>query len=198
MTASPAAPGQAAAPTTAPAASSPTAPPTAPAVPDRLDAFLAFSSRVTAFSVFDLLGTGQAEAYLAAVTDAVGEDVVADLLAADATVAERAGGDEDRTTELLRAEVFSDDRLGPVARGVVKVWYLGTWYALPSTWHEAYGGRGADATAVVSATAYTEGLVWPAIGANPPGAKGPGYGTWALPPQVALPALAAHRQETGR
>lgn len=184
MTASPAAPGEAAAPTTAPAASSPT---TAPAAPDVLDAFLAFSSRVTAFSVFDLLGTGQAEAYLEAVTDAVGDGVVADLLAADAAVAERADGDDDLTAELLRAEVFSDDRLGPVARGVVKVWYLGTWYALPSTWHEAYGGRGADATAVVSATAYTEGLVWPAIGANPPGAKGPGYGTWALPPQVALP-----------
>lgn len=179
MTASPAAPGE--------AALSPSSDSRAPS-PDssRLDAFLAFSARVTAFSVYELLGTGQAEAYLEAVEDAVGEGVLDDLLAADAAVHERAGGDEDRTVELLRADVLSDDRLGPVARGVVTLWYLGTWFALPSTWHEAYGGRGADATFVVSATAYTEGLVWPAIGANPPGAKGPGYGTWALPPQVAL------------
>jgi len=34
----------------------------------------------------------------------------------------------------------------------------------------------------VSPASYTEGLLWPTIGANPPGAKAPGFGTWAYPP----------------
>ncbi|HYO83919.1 MAG TPA: hypothetical protein VES20_21125, partial [Bryobacteraceae bacterium] len=46
---------------------------------------------------------------------------------------------------------------------------------------------------MVSAAAYTEGLLWPAIGANPPGAKGPGYGSWALPPRV--PGLQGNSSE---
>jgi hypothetical protein len=36
----------------------------------------------------------------------------------------------------------------------------------------------------VNESAYTEGLLWVAIGANPPGAKAPGYGSWARPPQI--------------
>jgi hypothetical protein len=151
----------------------------------RLDAFVAFSARVTAFSAFELLGTGQAEDYLATVAGVVGEDTLADLLAADAAIRARAA-DEAEAERLLRAEILGDEKFGPVARNIIKLWYIGTWYALPREWHDAFGREDTDRTFVVSATAYIEGLVWPAIGANPPGAKGPGYGTWALPPRVAL------------
>jgi hypothetical protein len=152
---------------------------------ERLDAFLAFSARVTAFSVFELLGTGQAEEYLAIVLDVVGEEALADLLGTEADIRARADDDAE-ADRLLRAEVLGDERLGPVARNIIKLWYIGTWYALPREWHDAFGREDADRTFVVSPTAYVEGLVWPAIGANPPGAKGPGYGTWALPPRVSL------------
>jgi hypothetical protein len=37
---------------------------------------------------------------------------------------------------------------------------------------------------VVSAASYTEGLLWPTIGANPNGAKAPGYASWAQPPRI--------------
>jgi len=37
---------------------------------------------------------------------------------------------------------------------------------------------------VVSPAAYTEGLLWRAIGAHPAGAKAPGYGSWAQPPDI--------------
>ena len=39
-------------------------------------------------------------------------------------------------------------------------------------------------TSTVTAASYQEGLLWPAIGANPPGAKAPGYGSWAQPPRI--------------
>jgi len=144
----------------------------------RLDRFLAFSSDVTAFTAFQLRGTGQAEAYLAAVTDVVGAQLVDDLL-------ERHDGlpDGDRE-QALRREIFSDERLGPIARNIVKLWFVGTWYELPAAWRETFGAHEHDVTFVVSAMAYTEGLLWPTIGGTPPGAKGPGYGSWAGPPRI--------------
>ena len=149
----------------------------------RLDRFLAFSSEVTAYPVFDLRGTGLAEDYLATVEQIVGRPVLADLLDRyDAAVA--AAGVGTGLAALLRRDLFSDPRLGPVARNIVKLWYLGIWYELPRAWTDAYGALPGNVTFTVSAAAYTEGLLWPSIGANPPGAKAPGYGSWAQPPRI--------------
>ncbi len=152
---------------------------------DRMAGFLALSSTLTAFPEFDLRGTGQAESYLATVVAAVGQDTTDTLLAAHAAVAGAAADDDAARDRLLRARILSDDRLGPVARNIMKLWYVGTWYTMPQPWTQSFGVGGADGTFVVSSTSYAEGLVWPAIGANPPGAKGPGYGTWADPPAIA-------------
>ena len=86
----------------------------------------------------------------------------------------------------LRRDVFSHPKLGPVARALVKLWYVGTWYGLPTEWREAYGENELDRPFVVSSDSYTEGLIWPAIGANPPGAKPFGYGMWATAPRVGI------------
>ncbi len=143
----------------------------------RLDAFLAFSAKVTAFNEVALYGTGQAEAYLQAVDTVVGPAVTDALLAAYAPLAEQ-------PVEALRGPVFGDERLGPVARNIVKLWYAGTWYALPAAWQDAYGPAPQDGTFVVSPSSYVEGLLWPAIGAHPPGAKAQGFGSWAHPPNI--------------
>ena len=144
--------------------------------------FLEFSAEVTAFTIFELQGTGQEEAYLNAVVSVVGEDLLEQMLhkyqclGANAAPLTR--------EELLRREIFGDEKLGPIARNIIKLWYVGIWYQLPREWSEAYGAREKDINFMVSASAYTEGLLWPAIGANPPGAKAPGYGSWAYPPQI--------------
>jgi hypothetical protein len=149
----------------------------------RLDAFVAFSEAVTGFSAVRLHGTGQAEEYRATVADVAGDDVLDALLDAWARVREEAerGGDLD---DLLSRVVFGDPRLGPIARNVIKMWYVGTWYQLPKEWLDAYGARGRADMFTVSPTAYTEGLLWPAMGANPPGAKAPGYASWIGPPEI--------------
>ena len=149
----------------------------------RLERFLAFSSQVTAYSVFELRGTGLADAYLTTVEEVVGRQVLDEVLDRyDAAVASAEDGA--RLSELLRRDLFSDPRLGPIARNIVKMWYLGVWYELPQTWTDAYGAQQRDVAFAVSAAAYTEGLLWPSIGANPPGAKAPGYGSWAQPPRI--------------
>jgi len=144
------------------------------------DTFLAFSAEVTAFTTFELLGTGMADAYLAAVTDVVGEATVQQLLSAWDGVRESGPAMEDN----LRREIFGDEKLGPIARNIVKLWYIGTWYQLPYAWTQSFGALEKDVTFVVSPAAYTEGLLWPAIGAHPPGAKAQGYGSWATPPVI--------------
>lgn len=173
---------------------------------DLLDRFVAFSAQATAFSAVDLWGTGQAADYLETVQEEAGDQILRDLL-------EQAGasGVDD---------VFTDEKLGPLARNIIKLWYSGVWYELPPQWAARFGapvkavpaqrrpgqqgvahhglsdskgpleqqGRqrtpARTASYVVSAAAYTEGLLWRAIGAHPSGAKAPGYGSWAVPPAI--------------
>ena len=146
-----------------------------------IDRFLTFSAEVTAFTIFELHATGQAESYHRTVVDVVGQELLDELLDAYDSVM---GGTPNERTGQLRKEIFGNEKLGPIARNIIKLWYVGIWYQLPRAWTDAFGARPMDVTFVVSATAYTEGLLWVAIGANPPGAKAPGYGSWADAPQI--------------
>jgi uncharacterized protein YjbI with pentapeptide repeats len=50
---------------------------------------------------------------------------------------------------------------------LIRLWYTGLWE-----------------DTLVHPEAYREGLFWRAVGANPPGSRPPGYGTWALEPPL--------------
>jgi hypothetical protein len=163
-----------------------------------LQRFLDFSAEVTAFSTLDLYGTGQAESYLSTVMNVVGEKALKELLDAYERVPQT---DPQARAGLLCQDVFSSEKLGPIARNVIKLWYAGVWYRLPREWTESFGAQEGDGTFVVSPAAYTEGLMWRAIGANPPGAKAPGYGSWAAPPRIedpGAPLTAAGLMQGGR
>jgi hypothetical protein len=161
--------------------------------------FILLSVDLTAFEETDLLGTGLAHRYLAKARAACGDEVVAALLDAHRAARADAAGDagshngsppdrnsryRTRLDRALRHRIFSDERLGPVARNVIKLWYAGMWYGLPPEWTDRFGAHAAAETSTVTAASYQEGLLWRAIGANPPGAKAPGYGSWAAPPRI--------------
>jgi len=151
---------------------------------DLLPGFLDFSCEVTAFSVFDLQGTGQAQAYLDVVVLVVGEDVVRELLDAHQRAVREIPTDRTARAGLLTRDIFSSEKLGPIARNIIKLWYVGVWYALGPEWADSFGVPEHDGTFTASPQAYPEGLLWRAIGANPPGARAPGYGSWAEPPRI--------------
>ena len=145
--------------------------------------FIEFSAEVTAFSAFDLHGTGHAEIYRSVVTRVVGEKLLTELLDAfDRAVAASADADAQARARGLAVEVFSDDRLGAIARNIIKLWYAGVWYELPDDWTDTYGALPHDGTFTASPQAYPEALLWRAVGSNPPGARAPGYGSWAFAP----------------
>jgi hypothetical protein len=151
---------------------------------ERLRKFMDLSSKLTAFSVYELQGTGQAELYLSTVTDVVGAELVDKLVDTYARVKTTAEVEGHDLYGMLRREILADEMLGPIARNIIKMWYVGIWYQLPAAWRQAFGTRENDFMHMVSAAAYTEGLLWTTIGANPNGAKAPGYGSWAQPPRI--------------
>lgn len=144
--------------------------------------FVEFSAEVTGFTPFELFGTGMMDTYLAEVIKIIGEDRLGTLL--DAYSAIKPVTQQNLRTSRMRREIFGDEELGPIARNIIKLWYIGIWEALPQGWVETYGPIDDNTGFTVNASAYTEGLLWVAIGANPPGAKAPGYGSWAYPPQI--------------
>ncbi len=154
------------------------------ASPQDLEHFLAFSAELTAFTAFELRGTGQAEAYLETLENLVGPSVLADLLREFGLASTCGPAGSPQRLAYLRRQVFGNERLGPVARNLIKLWYVGTWYELPTAWRERYDVGGMAGDFVVSPAAYVEGLLWTAIGAHPAGAKGQGFGSWASPPSI--------------
>jgi hypothetical protein len=133
-------------------------------VNDPLARFVALSARLTGFREVDLHGTGQARAHLDLVLAVAGEPLTARLLAADPRRA------------------LADPDLGPLARNVIVLWYLGQWDELPRDWRDRNGAAPADVAHVASAAAFRAGLVWPAIGTHATSANPPGFGSWATPP----------------
>lgn len=125
--------------------------------------FLDLSVALTGYSRVDLQGTGLVGEYWCELVSSAGEETSRELL--DAW--ERVQRSTDALEPALRREILSCPKLGPAARNLVKMWYLGQW----SDDH------------VVSGEAYQQGLVWDAIGAHPMAAKQQGFGTWSLPPR---------------
>jgi hypothetical protein len=147
--------------------------------------FYALSVVLTGYSAFELHGTGVGDEYFNTVKHVVGDDMLTELLTTYRQVEEKAAGDESKLEQLMRSEILSSTKLGPIARNIIQMWYVGNWYELPDAWYAAYHTTGnVRHTHVISAQAYQEGLVWKAMETKPMGAKWPGFGTWGEPLDV--------------
>jgi hypothetical protein len=150
---------------------------------DLLDGFYELSVVLTGFTRFELNGTGVGDTYFATAMDIVGRDIMTELIVRFYEILEASGGDESEFDRAFRREIINDDdKLGPVAGNLTKMWYLGNWVQLPAKWRQDYVTSSLDVTKVVSASAYREGLVWLALEAHPMGAKPMGFGTWGEKP----------------
>ena len=147
-----------------------------------MDDFLICSAALTGYGVLDLQGTGMAGPYYDLVCAIVGTECCTALFTRGARIAGTYADNPDALTTAFRQEILSDPWLGPVARGVTKLWYLGQWDQLPAAWRAAYGNHPQDVTHIPSPAAYRAGLVWTTIDAHPMGDRQPGYGTWSRLP----------------
>ena len=160
--------------------------------------FLQLSEALTGYSSADLHGTGLLETYYNEVRDIVGGRRLGRLLLTWSEIRIRASDLSEneagtrilekvrtRILEEVRTRILGDAEFGPIARNIITMWYVGNWKQLPRVWRQEYGAHARDQTRVISAKAFREGLIWDAIGAHPPTAKSPGFGTWAAPPEGA-------------
>jgi hypothetical protein len=145
--------------------------------PATREAFLSLSVELTGFDEFELVRTGAVDVYYRWLAGAFA-DVLPELLSAWQAAA--SGPDREAA---LRREILGDPKLGPFARGVLVLWYTAAWNQLPPDWSTAYGTHPEDVNKAFGET-YAEGLVWKTANLHPLGAKPPGFGTWAFPPEV--------------
>jgi hypothetical protein len=139
------------------------------------DQFIAVSVALTGFSEAELFATGLATAYFEELALAVGRTLRGDFL----------------RLNLKHPEAALSSNWAPLARNVIRMWYSGQWKRLQPHWPQGafpdselkkylkgYDEFGRDVDRVISPSSYQEGLVWRAIGVNPPGAKQPGFASW--------------------
>jgi hypothetical protein len=143
-------------------------------LPDAVTDFLRLSVVLTGFEDYELFGTGLLETYYDELLQIIGSREAGALFGAVDRV-------EPGNEHQFRVEILDNERYGPVARSILMMWYLGAWTQLPRKWRNRHGATSFDTDHVVSAAAYREGLVWPAAGTHPMGAKQPGFGSWARP-----------------
>jgi hypothetical protein len=94
--------------------------------------------------------------------------------------------DNRRSQDNIIAKVnASDDGTKFLARSIVLLWYLGSWYEpadLKSAAASPESVRGPIQQRVLSAKAYTQGLVWLIVGAHPMGYSNLQFGHWSHDP----------------
>lgn len=146
------------------------------------EAFVAISAVLTGYDRAELYGTGCVQEYLHQFRQVLPEKILLEFLDPGPGLYADLGPARDDVEREVRSHYLSNGMLGPPARALIQLWYLGQWTPLPTKWRNLYGASHFDVTRIISTRAYKEGLVWDAIGAHPMGAKQQGFGAWALQP----------------
>lgn len=146
------------------------------------DAFLAVSAVLTGYSRSELHATGCAGDYWRQFRQVTPAALLEAFLAPGPGLEAGLAADAAGTGGKVREIYLASESLGPLARSLIQLWYLGQWVPLPPEWRREWGASRFDVARIISTRAYKEGLVWDAIGAHPMGAKQQGFGAWALEP----------------
>ena len=144
--------------------------------------FVAISAVLTGYDRAELYGTGCVKEYLHQFRQVLPEKILREFLEPGPSLYADIDTARDEVEMAVRSHYLASGMLGPPARALIQLWYLGQWMPLPAKWRNLYGASRFDVTRIISTRAYKEGLVWDAIGAHPMGAKQQGFGAWAIEP----------------
>jgi len=143
----------------------------------QLSSFLRISACLTGFEVVELQATGLSEKYLSVVTQGTPADVLAQFFKEAERILQAGEINPSAIETMIAASLFPLSCFGGLAQNIVFMWYTGQW-------QPTVDATNVDLETVrnISPDAYIQGLVWAAAETHPPGAKQPGYGSWAMPP----------------
>ena len=128
------------------------------------DVFMSISEALTGFSANELQATGLAETYYTHILGNLQAATFVEFLTVSKNVFENSFS-EDQLRNAIASEIMADPGMNDIAGKVITLWYLGTWEGV-----------------YINDLSYKEGLVWNVMNAHPPGAKQPGYKSWAVKP----------------
>ena len=138
--------------------------------PGKLAEFEVLSAVLTGFSLSDIQGTGLSDTYLAKVEKITAEDQLEELFADFKRIGIDPMVPLGQEQKMRVAALMEHDVFVPLMQTIISIWYTGQMPAPDGS--------------IISSRAYIEGLIWRAIAAHPMGAKQPGFGTWAFPPDT--------------
>ena len=151
----------------------------------QIDYFYKLSEILTGYNLVVLYGTGQGEFYFTSLQDILGEELVTELLTEFELAFNKSSSKRTKDLEaMIKKDLFANDKWGAVCKNIIKMWYMGNWYQMPTQWQQNYVNSTMDTYKVLSTNSYIQGLVWKAMGRHPKSAKQPGYATWSFPPQT--------------
>lgn len=128
------------------------------------DVFMSISEALTGFSVNELQSTGLAETYYTYILGNLEAATFVEFLTVSKNVFENSFS-QDQLRNAIASEIMADPGMNDIAGKLITIWYLGTWEG-----------------AYINDFSYKEGLVWNVMHAHPPGAKQPGFKSWAVKP----------------
>jgi hypothetical protein len=148
----------------------------------RTATFAAMSAALTGFTptfIAPPLDPNQLSAHLLQQIDRLaGASAVNDLLLQYVALQEKGQTPQQIADALLGVQSAPVSPAIKLARSIVKLWYLGSWYPLEST--SAFDGN------VVSSQAYVSGLAWRVLQAHAMGNSPFPFGYWtSVPPSLA-------------
>jgi hypothetical protein len=128
--------------------------------------FLEISALLTGFSKTELTGTGMLQSYYNTVLANNYSNDVQNFFAIVRLIFESPPETwNDKISASLIQENTSSANPPNLAKNIIILWYAGTWN-----------------NNFISSAAYIEGLMWNTAHAHAPGAKQPGFGSWAKLP----------------
>lgn len=128
------------------------------------DIFLSISASLTGFSETDLHGTGMIETYYNTFLEKGSPEDISNFFLEVNEVFNPANDTEEKINKQIDKHLFNTNS-ADLTKNLITMWYTGNW--------------GQD---VISPESYVQGLIWNAAQTHPPGAKQPGFGSWAEKP----------------
>lgn len=128
----------------------------------RTTLFLEMSALLTGFSTIELKATSMLETYYNTIMQNTSTQTTDYFFEAIEAILSKPNRTEESTNAAIASQLLPDYNYENLAKKIINLWYTGNW-----------------GLNVVSADSYVQGLMWDAGHTHPPGAKQPGYGSWA-------------------
>jgi len=137
--------------------------------------FSKISSLLTGFSETELKATGMLDTYYDTILANNSGDNIDFFFQNVSAILNAPKQTDDDIEEGIRTQLMPDISYNALAKNIIMLWYTGNLYDMA-------GPNPGFTSNVVNAESYKQGLMWTAAHSHPPGAKQPGYGSWANPP----------------